>query len=62
MALKRLPQLEALYTVAGKFDFMALVRSHSSERMDKLLDEIGLINGVTKTESAIVLSTKLDRR
>jgi hypothetical protein len=30
--------------------------------MDKLLDVAGVIPGVTGTESAVILSTKFDRR
>jgi DNA-binding Lrp family transcriptional regulator len=32
------------------------------ERIDELLDDIGLIDGVNDTESSIILATKLDRR
>jgi DNA-binding Lrp family transcriptional regulator len=60
-ALLRLHQIEALHSVSGKFDFVALVRTKSAEEMDKLLDQIGVIPGVTRTESAVILSTKLDR-
>ncbi|MGE0210931.1 MAG: Lrp/AsnC family transcriptional regulator [Parvibaculaceae bacterium] len=61
-ALMKLPQIETLHTVSGKFDCVALVRASSAEEMDKLLDHVGLIPGVTRTESAVILSTKLDRR
>jgi len=30
--------------------------------MDRLIDQVGLIAGVTKIETAVILSTKLDRR
>lgn len=60
-ALMRRPEVEMLHTVSGKFDVVALVRSASAEEMDKLLDHVGLIPGVTRTESAVILSTKLDR-
>lgn len=61
-ALSRLPQVEALHTVAGKFNLVALARTSSAEDMDRMLDAVGLIPGVTRTESAIILSTKVDRR
>jgi len=61
-ALSKLAQIEALHTVAGKFDLMALARTPSTEDMDRMLDVVGLIPGVTRTESAIILSTKVDRR
>jgi DNA-binding Lrp family transcriptional regulator len=61
-ALGKLPQIETLHTVAGKFDLVALARTSSAEDMDRMLDVVGLIPGVTRTESAIILSTKVDRR
>lgn len=61
-ALSAIAQIEALYTVSGKYDILALVTARSTDDIDRLLDEIGQIGGVTRTESAIVLSTKLDRR
>jgi DNA-binding Lrp family transcriptional regulator len=60
--LMRLPEIEELHTVSGKFDFVALVRTRSTADMDALLDRIGEVAGVTNTESAVILSTKLDRR
>jgi DNA-binding Lrp family transcriptional regulator len=61
-ALGKLAQVEALHSVAGKFDLVALARTPSAEDMDRMLDLVGLIPGVTRTESAIILSTKIDRR
>lgn len=61
-ALSKLPQIEALHTVAGKFDLVALAHTATAEDMDRMLDGVGLIPGVTRTESAIILSTKVDRR
>lgn len=61
-ALSRLPQVQALFTVSGKFDMVAIIGAASTAKIDKVLDEIGLVDGVINTESAIILSTKLDRR
>jgi DNA-binding Lrp family transcriptional regulator len=61
-ALSKPAQIEALHRVAGKFDLVALARTPSAEDMDRMLDVVGLTRGVTRTESAIILSTKIDRR
>lgn len=61
-ALQRQPRIEALYSVSGKYDLVALVRADNAEQMDRLLDEIGMVAGVVRTESAVILSTRLDRR
>lgn len=60
--LARFPQIETLHTVSGKFDLIAQVRTPSSEAMDRLIDELGQIPGVTRIETSVILSTKLDRR
>jgi DNA-binding Lrp family transcriptional regulator len=60
-ALKRMPDVEMLHSVSGKFDLVALVRAANAAAMDHLLDRIGAVPGVKKTESAIILSTRLDR-
>jgi len=61
-ALKRMPEVEALYSVSGKIDLVAVMRVSSPSKMDATLDRIGAIEGVEDTDSAIVLSTKFDRR
>ena len=60
--LSRFPQIETLHTLSGKFDLIAQVKTVSSEAMDRLIDEIGQIPGITRIETSVILSTKLDRR
>jgi len=61
-ALVRLPQIDSLHTVSGKFDLVARLGAASAVELDAVLDKIGQVPGVTGTESAIILSTKLARR
>jgi DNA-binding Lrp family transcriptional regulator len=56
------PQVETLHTVSGKFDLVAVVKTPTSEDMDRLIDKIGMLKGVNDIETAVILSTKLDRR
>jgi DNA-binding Lrp family transcriptional regulator len=56
------PQVETLHTVSGKFDLVAMVKTATAEDMDKLIDKIGQLKGVSDIETAVILSTKLDRR
>ena len=60
--LKAIANVETLHTVSGKYDLVALIRATTAERIDNVLDKIGAIPGVVSTSSAIILSTKLDRR
>jgi DNA-binding Lrp family transcriptional regulator len=61
-AIGKLQQVETLHAVSGKVDFIALVRASTAEGIDKVIDQIGLIPGVNGIETAVILSTKLDRR
>ncbi|MFT5260804.1 MAG: DNA-binding Lrp family transcriptional regulator, partial [Gammaproteobacteria bacterium] len=56
------PRIETLYTVSGKIDLIAIVTAPSASALDKTLDEIGLLKGIKSTDTAIILSTKIDRR
>ena len=58
----KFPEVETLHTVSGKYDLVALVKTASSEDMDGLIDRLGVILGVTEIETAVILSTKIDRR
>ena len=60
-ALKKLPAVRLLHSVSGGFDLMAVAATASAVEMDDLIDQIGEIDGVERTTSSIVLSTKIDR-
>jgi len=59
--LATLPELRQLSTVSGEFDYIALLRAESTARLDALLDEIGEIDGVTRTMTSVVLAVRIDR-
>ena len=60
-ALRKIPQITALYSVSGPYDMIAVVEASSVEQMDFLIDEIGALDGIERTISSIILSTKFDR-
>jgi DNA-binding Lrp family transcriptional regulator len=60
-SLKRMPGVRKLQSVSGPFDMVATVEAASVREMDALIDEIGALRGVERTNSSIVLSTKFDR-
>jgi len=53
--------VRALHSVSGPYDLIAFGVTPSSEEMDALTDRIGMIDGVERTTSAIILSTKFER-
>ncbi|RMF09221.1 MAG: Lrp/AsnC family transcriptional regulator [Alphaproteobacteria bacterium] len=60
-ALKQMAGLRALHAVSGVYDLIALIRAETTMEIDAMLDEIGAIDGIDKTVSSIVLSTKFER-
>lgn len=59
--LRRLPEVRKLYAISGVYDFIAIITTDSVRAMDALLDRIGVLEGVDRTQSSIVLSTRVDR-
>lgn len=60
-ALRKIPEVRVLHSVSGPFDLIAIVAAASIGELDALIDRIGAIDGVERTTSAIVLSTRIDR-
>ena len=61
VALRRIPEVRVLHSVSGPFDLIAIVAARSIVELDALIDRIGLLEGVERTTSAIVLSTRIQR-
>lgn len=59
--LLALPEVEALYAVAGVNSYLALVRTGSPAELDALLDRIFMLEGVERTETTMVLRTAAER-
>jgi DNA-binding Lrp family transcriptional regulator len=59
--IKRMSAVRLLQSVSGAFDMIALVVAPSVHDMDELIDAIGDLDGVERTTSSVVLSTKFDR-
>jgi DNA-binding Lrp family transcriptional regulator len=60
-ALRAIPAVRRLYSVSGRFDMIAVLAADTVRDMDAAIDRIGALEGVERTESAIVLSTRIDR-
>ena len=59
--IKKMAAVRLLQSVSGTFDMIALAVAPSVRDMDDLIDAIGNLEGVERTTSSVVLSTKLDR-
>jgi len=56
-ALRGDPAVCALHTTNGRWDIVAELRTESLEAVDKVLGRIRLIDGISSTETSLLLST-----
>ncbi len=61
-SLRAIPQVRAVYAISGAFDSLVFVEGETTEEIDRVLDAIGHLPGVGRTQSSLVLSVKFDRR
>jgi DNA-binding Lrp family transcriptional regulator len=59
--LRGIPQVRTLHSVSGSFDMIIVVEAPSVRDLDAVIDRIGALDGVERTLSSIILSTKIDR-
>lgn len=60
-SLEKMKAVTALHSVSGSFDLIAIIVAPSISELDGLIDEIGVIEGVERTLSSIILSTRIAR-
>ncbi|MBC3906271.1 MULTISPECIES: Lrp/AsnC family transcriptional regulator [Undibacterium] len=59
--LQQLPETETLCAVSGAIDYMLTLRCGNTDTLDKLLDQIGALDGVRQTSTSVILSKRIDR-
>ena len=60
-ALRQMPEVRSLQSVSGVWDLAAVALVPTIGDMDALTDRIGALDGVERTTSSLVLSSKFDR-
>ncbi|HVI57530.1 MAG TPA: Lrp/AsnC family transcriptional regulator [Luteimonas sp.] len=60
-ALRAMPEVRSLQSVSGGWDLVAVGVVPTIGDMDALTDRIGALEGVERTTSSLVLSTKFER-
>ena len=60
-ALRAMPEVRSLHSVSGAWDLIAVAAVPAVGDMDVLTDRIGALDGVDRTTTSIVLSTKFER-
>ncbi|SES37200.1 Lrp/AsnC family transcriptional regulator [Rhizobium sp. NFR03] len=59
--LEAMQAVRVVHSVSGSFDLITIVEAPSISALDLVIDRIGTIEGVEKTLSSIVLSTRISR-
>jgi DNA-binding Lrp family transcriptional regulator len=59
--VRRIAEVRSLLSVSGEYDMIAVVSAESIERLDRLIDQIGQLDGVERTTTSVVLSTRISR-
>jgi DNA-binding Lrp family transcriptional regulator len=57
-ALRGEPAVGALHTTNGRWDIVAELRADSLEEFDRVLARIRLLEGISSTETSLLLSTR----
>jgi DNA-binding Lrp family transcriptional regulator len=60
-ALRKIDEVRKLHSVGGSFDMIADVAARDVGALDEIIDSIGALDGVERTMSSIILSTRIDR-
>lgn len=57
-SLRGHPNVVALHTTNGRWDLVAELRTDNLEEFDRVLRQIGLLDGIASTETSLLLSTQ----
>lgn len=60
-ALAAIKEVTTLHSVSGTFDLIAILTAPSIADLDRLIDGIGALDGVERTLSSVILSTRISR-
>ena len=60
-ALAEMPEVSAVLAIAGQYGLIAIVEAPSVERLNDVIDAIGMVEGVERTNSSVVLATRFRR-
>lgn len=59
--LEAMPEVRELHSVSGEHDLIAMAVAATIGDVDALTDAIGAIDGVERTTTSVILSTKFER-
>ena len=60
--LSRVTGVEEVHSVSGEFDLIVVIAAPSVQSLEAYVDNVIAIDGVERTRSSIILSTRIKRR
>lgn len=59
--LMKIEQVSAVHGISGEYDMIAVIHARNTERLSQLIDFIGNLEGVVRTNTSVILETKEKR-
>lgn len=60
-SLHGIAQVKSLHAISGDYDLIAVLMTETTEELSSILDQIGNLEGVERTNSSFILETKFNR-
>jgi DNA-binding Lrp family transcriptional regulator len=60
-SMKQIDAVRSIYSVSGHYDLIVEIAAQSVTDLDQVIDTLIAIDGVERTESSVILSTRLKR-
>jgi DNA-binding Lrp family transcriptional regulator len=60
-ALASFALVQAIHAISGEYDIIAMLEAEDGAQLNELIDEIGLLDGVERTTTSVILATKVER-
>lgn len=60
-ALAALPQVQAIHAISGEYDIIAMLEAEDGVQLNELIDDVGLLDGIERTTTSVILATKIER-
>ncbi len=60
-ALAELTEVTAIYAISGEYDIIVMLEAADGADLNNIIDRIGLLDGVERTTTSVILAAKLER-
>lgn len=59
--LMKIEQVSAVHAISGEYDMIAIIHAKNTAKLSQLIDHIGRLEGVVRTNTSVILETKTKR-